>query len=136
MRFSAAIMLLPAVAAGAAAGAPAGAAPDGPDSPCKSDWDCSLNGVCTSGKCGCDAEWSGSKCATLNLIPAAADPKTMGVATAYPAPADFNSTTSWGGSVVKVTQFLSRARGVHVALPTAHAALYAAVVCIHVLPDC
>jgi hypothetical protein len=37
---------------------------------CKTNKDCSLNGVCTSGACVCDAAWEGDKCQTLALLPA------------------------------------------------------------------
>eukprot|EP01084_Bolivina_argentea_P259112 437098_1 len=39
---------------------------------CKSDLDCSLNGVCSTqtGNCTCDAGWSGYKCDNLTLLPA------------------------------------------------------------------
>lgn len=40
----------------------------------------------------CDAAWMGVDCSLMNLMPANVHP-------AYPSPAIFNSTTSWGGSV-------------------------------------
>ena len=69
---------------------------------CGSDEDCSLNGVCqpATAICACDPAWGGPACATLNLLPVPGDPAAT-VAVAYPPPADFNTTTSWGGSVVK-----------------------------------
>lgn len=33
--------------------------------PCTSDFDCSLNGVCSSGECVCDAPWGGTGCGVL-----------------------------------------------------------------------
>eukprot|EP00039_Didymoeca_costata_P013901 m.217906 g.217906 ORF g.217906 m.217906 type:complete len:487 (-) comp15894_c1_seq1:75-1535(-) len=64
-------------------------------SACKSDEDCSLNGICASnGSCVCDAEWFGPKCGQLNLI------KPQTVTPAYPPPEFYANTTSWGGSVV------------------------------------
>ena len=59
----------------------------------------SLNGVCdtASKACVCDAEWVGPACGQLNLV----DPVEMFAA--YPPPALFNTTTSWGGSVLNVS---------------------------------
>jgi hypothetical protein len=37
--------------------------------PCQSNFDCSLNGICTSGICTCDAPWTGSDCGTLDFYP-------------------------------------------------------------------
>ncbi len=37
---------------------------------CATDWDCSLGGTCTEGKCACDAWFTGSNCTLLNLQPA------------------------------------------------------------------
>ena len=34
---------------------------------CKTDLDCSLNGVCTNGNCICDKPWSGQACETMNF---------------------------------------------------------------------
>ena len=69
---------------------------------CNTDEDCSLNGICqlSTATCLCDAAWGGDVCSTLNLLPVPADPAAA-VAVAYPPPDDFNTTTSWGGSVVK-----------------------------------
>jgi hypothetical protein len=49
-----------------------GQAPDWPHGggACASDWDCSLGGTCESSRCVCDAWWTGSSCALLNLQPA------------------------------------------------------------------
>eukprot|EP01084_Bolivina_argentea_P227851 384905_1 len=63
--------------------------------PCKSDMNCSLNGLCdlNNGKCICRTGWSGIKCEILNLLPI-----TKG--TGY---YDINNTynmSSWGGSVI------------------------------------
>ena len=54
---------------------------------CATEWDCSLGGSCTSNACVCDAWWTGSTCAQLNLQPA--DPEACGLV----APGYF----SWGG---------------------------------------
>jgi hypothetical protein len=63
--------------------------------PCASASDCSLNGLCVSGACICDAAWHGVQCEQLSLQPAAAiDP-------AYPPASWKGNTTSWGGSVVR-----------------------------------
>ena len=34
---------------------------------CRTDSDCSLNGLCTAGICACDAPWAGNRCQTLQL---------------------------------------------------------------------
>jgi hypothetical protein len=54
---------------------------------CADDYDCSLGGTCTAGKCACDIWWTGAMCAQLNLVPA--DPAASGLA----VPGYF----SWGG---------------------------------------
>lgn len=40
---------------------------------CATDFDCSLNGVCSGGACACDAPWSGAACGTMTyaVTPAA-----------------------------------------------------------------
>jgi hypothetical protein len=35
--------------------------------PCQTDWNCSLGGECTAGKCVCDVWFTGSNCTYLNL---------------------------------------------------------------------
>ena len=61
---------------------------------CSTDYDCSLNGVCTSSVCVCDDGWRGVTCGQLNLLAPAA---------ISPAYVPLNST-SWGGSVVRGPQ--------------------------------
>jgi hypothetical protein len=36
---------------------------------CKSDYDCSYNGECTTGSCACFAGWAGRYCHALDLAP-------------------------------------------------------------------
>ena len=74
---------------GAAAAAAALAAGGG----CKSDWDCSLAGICDqrTGKCACDSWATGSDCSYLNFAPV--DKAKLG----YLDP----THTSWGGNAVK-----------------------------------
>ena len=57
---------------------------------CASDWDCSLAGTCTAGKCVCDAWTSGSDCSYLKFQPVRRS--AMG----YVDP----SWSSWGGNAV------------------------------------
>ena len=57
---------------------------------CTDDVHCSLNGVCQTGVCVCDAGWTGPRCSTLQLAPAA-------VANGYRQP----DRSSWGGTVLK-----------------------------------
>ena len=55
---------------------------------CKTDLDCSLNGVCSPhGACSCDDGWIGSKCHQLDFLP-------VPVANGYDAE---GNTSSWGG---------------------------------------
>ncbi len=58
---------------------------------CKTDEDCSLNGVCRDGACDCDPAWTESDCGMLALLPAAQKASFHGLN---------EQTTSWGGSVV------------------------------------
>ena len=54
---------------------------------CASDHDCQLNGVCTEGRCDCDAAWQGERCQDLAL--------SGDGALAYGGPDSM--ITSWGG---------------------------------------
>ena len=69
-----------------------------PSAPCRSDWDCSLNGVCSplTSTCSCDAPWTAAPdCSSLSFLPA---PASRG----YPWPlSPAHNTTTWGGSVVQ-----------------------------------
>lgn len=58
---------------------------------CSSEIDCQLNGVCTRGKCVCDAAWSGNaNCSTLAFLPAK-------VKNGYGHPG--SAVSSWGAGV-------------------------------------
>ena len=60
---------------------------------CASELDCQLNGECVSGKCVCDAAWSGNEnCSTLAFLPAK-------VENGYGHPG--SATSSWGAGVVQ-----------------------------------
>ena len=58
--------------------------------PCKTEFDCSLGGVCSNGTCICDPTWKGETCASLNLLPAPTS-KVWNYA---------DNTYSWGGTSV------------------------------------
>eukprot|EP00854_Cymbomonas_tetramitiformis_P012698 gene12698-15014_t len=60
---------------------------------CKTDEDCSLNGVCDTVKytCTCDSAWTGYKCELLNFLPT---PKHGG----YKYSDNPFNTSSWGGA--------------------------------------
>lgn len=60
---------------------------------CKTESDCSLNGLCTAGACRCDQPWSGPACATLDFEPAPAG-GMYGFGTPF-------HTSSWGGNAVE-----------------------------------
>jgi hypothetical protein len=66
--------------------------PGPPGGKCSVDLDCSLNGVCTTGSCACDAAWKGDHCETLALLPGA---RRSG----YREINDptWGNTSSWGG---------------------------------------
>ena len=89
--------------------APPPPAPTPPPPPCKTDEDCSLNGVCTSGTCHCDPGWTtlpfgGPWCGFLDFLPSAIS--KCGPACAFhggQGGIDM-ATTSWGGSVLGPAQ--------------------------------
>ena len=60
---------------------------------CRTALDCDLNGECdaASGKCVCDAAWSGAHCAVLRLLPAPSEVATHALR--------LQGTSTWGGSV-------------------------------------
>lgn len=69
--------------------------------PCATDPDCSLNGLCISQTCYCDPGWTGSDCGRLDLAPA-----TRGTGynyTTYTDPTYYNTrgNSSWGGQIVQ-----------------------------------
>ena len=53
---------------------------------CQSDLDCSLNGLCRSGACDCDAAWEGLQCERFATLPT---PAGMDIKEA--------NVTTWGG---------------------------------------
>ena len=60
--------------------------------PCATDLDCSLNGVCTRSQCVCDAPWSGAACSTLAFATTPISGKSI-----------YNSSdprNTWGGAIV------------------------------------
>jgi hypothetical protein len=70
-------------------------APGGPPPPhgggtCASEWDCSLGGLCSAGKCVCDAQYTGEHCAVLRLRRAKLDNGMQ-----------MNGTHTWGGHALK-----------------------------------
>jgi hypothetical protein len=61
---------------------------------CRTDANCSLNGVCSSGVCKCDAPWRGATCAQLEFLPA----HTLGAYGRTP------NVSSWGASLLGPAQ--------------------------------
>lgn len=57
---------------------------------CTDDVDCSLNGICQSGTCACDAPWGGPKCELLQFKPVSY-PQGYGTAT---------TVATWGGNAI------------------------------------
>ena len=49
---------------------------------CATDFDCSLNGLCSSGACACDSPWSGAACETLVYAVTPARAKNLWVGSA------------------------------------------------------
>uniref|UniRef100_A0A7S2IT13 EGF-like domain-containing protein n=1 Tax=Haptolina brevifila TaxID=156173 RepID=A0A7S2IT13_9EUKA len=64
---------------------------------CRSDLDCSLNGLCTDGACVCDVPWGGARCQTLLL---AAGREGVGGIPLAAYHGDSLNATSWGASVL------------------------------------
>eukprot|EP01048_Picozoa_sp_COSAG05_P010370 COSAG05_NODE_908_length_6643_cov_2.923441_3_plen_321_part_00 len=75
---------------------PAFAAASSP-APCADDDGCSLNGLCTAGKCDCDAPWIGTRCQTLQLAPGIVGLHGLPLCAYH---GDGPNSTSWGGSVL------------------------------------
>lgn len=64
----------------------------GQPTPCLTDLDCSLNGVCAASQCACDAPWSGAACATLSFATTPISGRSI-----------YNGSdprNTWGGAVV------------------------------------
>ena len=82
--------------------------PPPPPPPCKSDEDCSLNGVCTAGACKCDPGWTtlldadGPWCGFLDFLPSPNSVCGPGCVFHGGAGGVDKLTTSWGGSVLPV----------------------------------
>ena len=72
------------------------------DASCTSDWQCSLNGVCTNHSCVCDPAWHGPSCSSLSLAPGSPEGVAGKPLCVYHG-ADDNST-SWGGSVLQAPE--------------------------------
>jgi hypothetical protein len=59
---------------------------------CSTDEDCSLLGVCASGRCLCDPGWSGADCGQLSLLP-------VRHGTGYNLTGSTPATSSWGANI-------------------------------------
>jgi hypothetical protein len=64
-------------------------------SPCATNVDCSLNGVCSTGQCVCDSPWGGQSCETLIYATTPASAKNIWVGANTNA-----SLNSWNGPIV------------------------------------
>ena len=65
---------------------------------CNTDAQCHLCGTCTDSRCLCDAPWTGSHCAQLDLLPARAGSGYPSIPPTTQLPS--NTTFTWGGAVV------------------------------------
>jgi len=63
------------------------------DKTCTSDLDCSLNGVCSSGVCECDAPWTGTACGVLGYKTTPASGKSL-----YP---ESDPRNTWNGPIIR-----------------------------------
>eukprot|EP00039_Didymoeca_costata_P015408 m.261565 g.261565 ORF g.261565 m.261565 type:complete len:398 (+) comp16218_c0_seq1:46-1239(+) len=73
-------------------------------SPCSTDWDCSLNGECQSGRCVCDPAWNdGANCSKLQFqdVGKPTTPQCNAPGCAFHGNSTVNTSTTWGGSVIK-----------------------------------
>jgi hypothetical protein len=64
-----------------------------PPQHCRNAADCSHNGVCEQSLCVCSAAWSGDRCQTLSLLPAARNAGLRSVD-------EGRNTSSWGGQAL------------------------------------
>ena len=65
---------------------------------CTTNWNCSLNGVCSDGSCICDVPWTGASCEVLRMAPGSASGVGSHPLCAYHGGG--GTTSSWGGSVI------------------------------------
>jgi hypothetical protein len=79
------------------------------DAPCDTDEDCSLNGVCTSGKCDCDPGWvSAFGTGKGTIAPGRKRAGGCGLLDLKPAPSSVSfhgldvNKSSWGGSILQL----------------------------------
>ena len=61
---------------------------------CRTDADCSFNGVCANAECRCLPAWHGPSCERLSLLPTPAN-------AGYGASDAGGELTSWGGAVLQ-----------------------------------
>ena len=86
---------VPALLSTAAFVALAAASPPPAATSCKSDVDCSLNGVCAAGACKCDAPWTGAECGVLGYKTTPVSGKSL-----YP---ESDLHNSWNGAIIRAT---------------------------------
>ena len=77
---------------------------------CRTDSDCSLNGLCTAGICACDAPWAGNRCQTLQLA--------VGLLGLHDIPlcayhGDGPNSTSWGALHARCMYTACMRTGIH-----------------------
>jgi hypothetical protein len=75
--------------------------PPPPNGTCTSARECSYGGECVSGRCVCDATWTGPTCERLHLLPARRGSGYPSLPATGALPT--TSTFTWGGAVVADT---------------------------------
>jgi hypothetical protein len=69
---------------------------------CQTDLGCSLNGICSGGKCECDAAWEGETCQWLSFLPG--NEKGLDDLPLCCYHGDDENSTSWGASVIRAPE--------------------------------
>jgi hypothetical protein len=71
---------------------------------CQSNVGCSLNGVCSGGKCQCDAAWEGETCQWLSFLPGNDKDLALDGIPLCCYHGDDENSTSWGASVIQAPE--------------------------------
>jgi hypothetical protein len=63
---------------------------------CSTSFDCSLNGVCTGGKCACESPWGGAACETLQYAVTPASGKNL-----WRGAGTSENLNTWNGPIIQ-----------------------------------